>query len=336
MKTLTRIALAAALASPSLGASAWFEVDRGAIAPPIHPTGPSIITTITTTTTTTTTTTASPWDQMLQAYGASLAAQEQARQRRASGPAGLDGDSTWVRELGWAAHFEGFDLADLFQAGAGPALKTARGRLTDPEAQKAEALYSRLGASFDRLTEQALDRVHGGVPHETRKWLASTDANKPAPQPFGRKEDPTTVVRYSGLWKQFLCFGLRAYRLGRTGAQARYRLQTTDAQWQQLARVACLAEKAQASHQDLTKLDVELDQAVLAFCLGALQQKVYQEVYSNPLLLFAAILGIDGRRVRWRQARHYTPRLAGLLWCSRLLLLEHSFRDVLEVDSYSI
>jgi len=61
--------------------------------------------------------------------------------------------------------------------------------------------------------------------------------------------------------------------------------------------VACLAEKAQASHQDLTKLAVELDQAVLAFCLGALQQKVYQEVYSHPLLLFAAILGINGRRV---------------------------------------
>ena len=50
-------------------------------------------------------------------------------------------------------------------------------------------------------------------------------------------------------------------------------------------------------------------------------------MYVNPLLHFAAVLGIDARKRGWKQAKDYTAQLAGLVWCGRLLMLEHIFED---------
>ena len=56
------------------------------------------------------------WGPMLAAYGTRRAAEEEAQRRTAEGPAGLDGDSVWVREMGWAQHLQGKDLVSLYEA----------------------------------------------------------------------------------------------------------------------------------------------------------------------------------------------------------------------------
>lgn len=43
-----------------------------------------------------------------------------------------------------------------------------------------------------------------------------------------------------------------------------------------------------------------------------------------PLVYFLGVLGIQRHTLTYRTAYHYTPFLAGLIWISRLLLLEYA------------
>ncbi|KAL5592811.1 hypothetical protein FOBRF1_013119 [Fusarium oxysporum] len=69
-----------------------------------------------------------------------------------------------------------------------------------------------------------------------------------------------------------------------------------------------------------------LDRAVCRFYLSCIKQKLGRKQYRNPLLHFTAVLGIkeDGN---WALAHSHTRFLAGFLWCSRVLMLEHFFED---------
>ena len=70
-----------------------------------------------------------------------------------------------------------------------------------------------------------------------------------------------------------------------------------------------------------------LNQKIFEFCIALLKQKVAFNVYVNPLLHFTAVLGIDATRYTWKQAKDYTGQLAELMWCGRMLMLEHIFKD---------
>ena len=106
------------------------------------------------------------WGPMLAAYGTRRAAEDEAQRRVAEGPAGLDGDSVWVREMGWAQHLQGKDLVTLHTASQGPATAAVRAQLTDPAAQAEQNRLARLAAAFDRTLAHALKRL-ASVPHET-------------------------------------------------------------------------------------------------------------------------------------------------------------------------
>ena len=52
--------------------------------------------------------------------------------------------------------------------------------------------------------------------------------------------------------------------------------------------------------------------------------------YENSLLFFVAVLGINNTRESYRELKYYIGSLAGLVWCSYILMLEEVFRDSLE------
>jgi hypothetical protein len=103
---------------------------------------------------------------MLAAYGTQLATEEEARRRVAEGPCGLDGDSIWVREMGWARHLEGKDLVALYEASVAPLSRVARAKLRDPDARAEQARLARLVRAFDGEMARSLERL-ASVPHET-------------------------------------------------------------------------------------------------------------------------------------------------------------------------
>jgi hypothetical protein len=59
------------------------------------------------------------------------------------------------------------------------------------------------------------------------------------------------------------------------------------------------------------------------FCIASIKQRVAFNVYANLLLHFTAVLGIDTGTLAWKMARHFTPHLAGIMWCNRMLMLDH-------------
>ncbi|RYP59361.1 hypothetical protein DL771_010908 [Monosporascus sp. 5C6A] len=186
---------------------------------------------------------ASGWfeESMLATYGGNLAADEEGRRRTADGAGGVNVELTWVKEMGWAKYFEGKDLVELYEAGAGPVSGAARARLRDATAREEQQRLARLGGSFDREMAKCAKRFEA-VPYETLRWLASIDPNKPAGRPFGTKDHASSMDRYRAYWTRYLCYCVRAWRLGRDGAGVRYGVRFSDAQWAALDDVARLLD----------------------------------------------------------------------------------------------
>ncbi|KAK7947162.1 uncharacterized protein PG986_011483 [Apiospora aurea] len=271
------------------------------------------------------------WEQMLAAYSTQLAAEEAAQRRVAEAPAGLDGDSVWVREMGWARHLAGKDLVALYEASAGPVSRAVRAKLRDRGARAEQARLARLAGAFDGEVARSLERV-AWVPHETLRWLESIDPSKPAGRPFRAKEHADTMTRYRGYWQRYLCYCVRAHGLGRQEAEAQRGVRFADRQWDALADVVDALEEEEEKEEEDDAADGEgrdarglLGRAVFQFCVYSLQQKLGGRIFESPLLHFAAVLGIDVERRAWRAAKNYTNQLAGLLWCGRVLLLEAAF-----------
>ncbi|KAI9881870.1 MAG: hypothetical protein M1823_006418 [Watsoniomyces obsoletus] len=64
------------------------------------------------------------------------------------------------------------------------------------------------------------------------------------------------------------------------------------------------------------KAQKALDRAVFDFYIQSWKQKVAFKV---------AVLGINDQIGGWVEAKYYTAKLAGLVWCGRMLMLEHIF-----------
>ncbi len=264
--------------------------------------------------------------RMLAAYEDEQAAVEEKERRTASAPGGIDEESQWVRETGWAKHLAGKDLVRLYEASLAKRPAGRRGPGRRDEAQAAEEKRaSRLGSAFESEMGRCAERLDQ-VPHETLRWLASIDPGKPAGRPFGLKEIASTMERYHLLWKRYLCYCTRAWQLGQAEAEEQLGVVFTEAQWALLDRIGELLEAPAVPGDD----DEALQRAIFEFCIASLKQKVAGNVFVNPLLHFTAVLGIDGERRSWKRAADYTSQLAGILWCARALLLEHAFEGQAE------
>ncbi|KAK4441873.1 hypothetical protein QBC34DRAFT_432084, partial [Podospora aff. communis PSN243] len=173
------------------------------------------------------------------------------------------------------------------------------------------------------------------VPTQSLKWLASVDPTKPVGQPFSVKEKEKTWEFYSGRFQRYLCYCVRVFPLGRRTAQRTHRVRFTSKQWQGLAavvqRLKVLADKRTAAGRPVAAAEEQdpdeaaLDRAVFAFCISSLKQKIRRRVYENPLLHFTSVLAIGPTKALWVPAHSFTRSLAGILWCSRVLMLEDSF-----------
>lgn len=270
------------------------------------------------------------WEAMVERQDRRLAEGDKAMRQTAEAPGGADTDSAWVTELGWAKHLRGKDLMQLHAASAAPPSVTALAKQRDGGSAE-QRLFARLGASFDRVVIRCTARLEL-VPNETLRWLNSIDANRPASRAFGLKQSADTMDRYRNYWKRYLCYCVRAWQLGRAGAEAARCIRFSDAQWANLDEMCgSLADEQLAGGEERTAEanggSDKLDRQVFEFCVCSIKQKLAFDVYVNPLLHFSAVLGIDGNKAAWKRATHYTGQLAGILWCARLLMLEHGFEQ---------
>ncbi|PCD25888.1 hypothetical protein AU210_012322 [Fusarium oxysporum f. sp. radicis-cucumerinum] len=234
------------------------------------------------------------------------------RQRQVEAPGGVDTESRWVQFMKWSAHLQQKDKPMLYQAGLSPASAAVEQRMWPRERREANQRLRELTESFRRELGRFMERLDK-VPDETLEWLGSIDPTKPVSTPFGRKQKSDTMDRYSACWQRYLCYCVRIQPLGRDGAKTEHGIRFTEEQWNSLADI-------------IQRLDTALDEAVFNFCIKSIKQKLGRKQYHNPLLHFTAILGIkeDGT---WVPSHTHTRFLAGFLWCGRILMLEHFFKD---------
>ncbi len=318
------------------------------------------------------------WCQMLRQHELDMAGKEKARRQVIHGPGGADTDSTWVHEMGWAIHLAEKDAVRLHTASLSPtatipttaAVAAASEAETGQERQQLISL-TELTECFDREMLRCSARLER-VPHETRRWLRSIDPVKPHSRPFNLTGNASTRAQYQTYWKRYLCYCVRAGQLGRTEAEVEFGIVFDDMQWQildrilsHLATMPSPSSSQQKKHRHLylteekkqnkeeekkknttTEIDAiwqryrqRLEKLVFGFCVMSLRQKIAGKIFANPLLHFTAVLGIDGKTGRWREAANYTGRLAGILWCGRILMLEYIFRHIpieAEVDEIDL
>ncbi|KXJ85269.1 hypothetical protein Micbo1qcDRAFT_186716 [Microdochium bolleyi] len=295
--------------------------------------------------------TESGWEAYMTAHEARVAAEDTERRRTISYDAGVDFESPWVRQMGWAAHLAGKDIVELWHAarqGLTPRELAKLGWVARKEREASEGALVRLGQSFDREIARYGRRITQ-VPAETLCWLASRDPQQPSPLPFSLKQEAATTERYQSYWRRYLCLCVRVSRLGRSGAREQYRIQFNDDQWAALEAVAEALDRTRKKRSrvggdrgskdhggggsgggddDNDNDEKLLDTAVFTFCITSLTQKVLVQPYANPLLHFTTVLAVDPDKARFRGAETFTTQLAGIAWCSRVLLLEYLFEDI--------
>ena len=269
------------------------------------------------------------WTDMLQQYDEICDHEREERRRIVENPTGVENVSTWVREMGWAEHFQDKDKSDIHRASLMPTSAGSRAgrKRENAEVREQEQRLTRVGHSFDRVIRRCSERL-ASVPHETLRWLNSIDPNKPAGDPFRMKEREDSMYRYRQFVKRYLCYCMRMLRLGRKEAEEKHGIRFTDAQWERLLQIREHVEVGSPDEMmdDATEAQEKaLDRAVFNFYVQSLKQKVAFRVYVNPLLHFTAVLGINEKSGGWTEAKHFTAALAGLVWCGRLLMLEHIF-----------
>jgi len=240
------------------------------------------------------------WSTMLSQYETTWAEKRAERRRTVENPTGVENVSTWVREMGWAEHFERKDKTAIYLASlmARPAnARIAARRRNDLTLGEVDPRLTQLGDSFDRVLKRCSGRLKL-VPHETLRWLNSIDPTKPAGAPFKMKEHEDSMYRYRQFFKRCLCYGVRTSRLGRNEAAAQHGIQFNDVQWEQIQCINEALSQLRPEHGDMTEEEraeskADLDRAVSKYYVGLLRQKVAFKVFMNPLLYFYAVLGIN-------------------------------------------
>ncbi|KAH7021617.1 uncharacterized protein B0I36DRAFT_367985 [Microdochium trichocladiopsis] len=264
-------------------------------------------------------------------YEENLATELEETRRTVDSRQGADFESTWVREMGWARHLAGSDFGEHFQAGRNVLTATERARLRCEADISEQKRLLRLGASFDRLIVRGIERT-GQVPKEVLRYLASVDPDRPAGGPFRTENGQDTKDRYQAYWKRYLYYCVRTGRLGRDEAAEKFRIRFNDAQWAVLTEIIRQLDSSDPSVQDNDRDDASLASSTYIGSEEAATpghgQKVAVHLFSNPLLHFTVVLGISSSRktYAWRPATEFTPLIAGLVWCARLILLDAMIR----------
>ncbi|RGP59552.1 recq family [Fusarium longipes] len=247
--------------------------------------------------------------------------------------------TNWLKRTGWSAHFTGRNLVDIYACSKMP----GRGNEGNDE------VLRHMNKALDRLF---FDRCIGGLksmPLMTRLLLASPHPHDAHSRPFGPLQEKTSIDRYLGYIKRFLCYCLNVLSLEEEVLLADHGFRFTPAQrasletlWAHLQGAASESEpesesesesesegeveggrpsNSRRSHDSLNN-DEGLQERILQVLAGFWTQRLPRDPFDSPLWHFVGVLGIDGETGQLRPAHLFTYMLAGLVFTGRALLGE--------------
>jgi hypothetical protein len=201
----------------------------------------------------------------------------------------------WLTRTGWKDTFQGKDMSELVS-------------LTKKDNGDDHVI-----AFINQSVPRMIDLCMKGVKDlrrrgwdEIRFWLVSLDKEKPSPTPF--RLDYQDLTSYTEIWKRLLFFCWRTFDVEESGSQF-----TTH----------------QRGHlYDLRRLsfdasEEQIDKIILAFSVSLIMHSDYDESVS-VVKYFSGVMGYNLSQARWKRPGEYTPSLAPLQFCIRVISLEHS------------
>lgn len=219
----------------------------------------------------------------------------------------------WHNRTEWPKHLKGRNLHHLASAIQLP----RRGETKLLRAQKAVEL----------LVERCVLRLVR-IPHEIRRWLRSAKRDEPDVRPLARLQNPESQSRYAGYMVMFICHVLRVVA---TSDSSDSGSDGDSSAWEGSADVLRDARQLFPWHGDQKELawalwDVldkpdESDHvfAVIALVKSFLFFKYGSSPLESGLVHFLSLLGIDPEMGRIRRAEDFSYRLAGVVYCVRVI-----------------
>src|SRR5579871_2092714 len=248
----------------------------------------------------------------------------------------VDETTPWLIATEWPQQFARRPL-DVIAAFAKhpPALAVAAGSYTMGRFQETELVspgrdeehLQQLSWLFSLVFDQGIQTLQE-TPYQIRCWLKSYSPHEFFPRPFNQLQKPGTRYRYQRQWQWFLCFCFRAWRLDPALRQRVFGpaldLAPFDAKMRQIWDLLDQTERIPLPLPLRDELVERVRELSWQFLITPTPQ--HHRHYHYPLLYFAGVLGIHPSSLAYRTAYQFTPILAGLLWVSRLLLLEYAQR----------
>jgi hypothetical protein len=205
-------------------------------------------------------------------------------------------NSPWLGRTDWKSMFLGRDMKRLVGF-------TNKDVVLEPELQLVKD-------SVHRVIEKGLEGVKDldvrGW-NEIRFWLRSHEKDKPHGKPF--RKYYVKVKDYADVWMQLILFCWRTFELEDSGAEF---LPKQRKCLIKLRDMVCL--------QDVD--NEKLDAAVLRLSISLIKHSDFRKKRSI-IKYFGGVLGYKLSESRWRRPSEYTPRLAALQFCARVVSLEH-------------
>ena len=203
----------------------------------------------------------------------------------------------WLRRTGWIHKFSGCNMSTLVQQ---------TGKPKDDAGLKVawECTAGVLRQAYEGVKD-CIDRGWMLIPF----WLASAKAREASNRPFRTYFTGETLERYFSLWQRYICFCLQAHLDIESGVEF---LEEQSAELDSLHEL--LETGAPAA---------DIEQQILRASYRLIAHSDYKRERSS-LIYFSDVLGYDVERRRWHEPSEYTTILAGIQFCIRVLILEHT------------
>ena len=214
----------------------------------------------------------------------------------------------WLNATKWMDRFVGINMEKLMELTEKPQSKD----------QFLSRVWKEMGDNFI-VCHAGLNDIRIREWDRILHWLRSTNHTVIHSKPMMVYLQQKTVQTYAGYWQRFMCFCFRTMddhswrEVGQPG------FKFTDGQRKQLEKLRMYYEFDHGTPEE----ESIRRKMLLATSILFIQQDVHM-VGCPILVYFSGILGYNKITGLWKEPVNYTNILAGILWCMRVLVLEHT------------
>jgi hypothetical protein len=206
----------------------------------------------------------------------------------------------WLRYNRWDKKFAGQDMNELH-------------KLTDPPLSM-EVKEKLISDAVERILSACWEGYHDCLTREWNLipfWVRSVTLDKEDTKPFRLYIAPYTLSQYIGYWQSYILFCYRMYNLQDT------RLEFTRTQYHNMIEVCSILNRYTEDQAQ------ELEQALFKLSISFITHSDYAKAPSS-LIYYSGVRGYNVDYKQWRKPQDYTTILAGIQFCIRIIMLEHS------------